>query len=88
MSHFICPGSTTPHHIFGSPDAFRETCGELGLDVLAEVEIAPTVSRRGDRGWPAVMAGAEGDAQEDEAVLRVRQEFKALAEKVWKSVGS
>ncbi|KAL8293152.1 hypothetical protein RQP46_000846 [Phenoliferia psychrophenolica] len=89
MSHFIAPGSPTPHHIFGSPSAFRSTCLELGLDVLAEVEIAPTVSRRGDRGWPAVMAdagGKDGEGEEDEAVLRVRSEFRGLAEKVWKAV--
>ncbi|KAK4696279.1 ATP-binding protein involved in chromosome partitioning, partial [Phenoliferia sp. Uapishka_3] len=84
MSHFIAPGTTTPHPIFGSPIAFRETCKELGLEVLAEVEISPTVSRRGDQGWPAVMMGDE----EDEAIPRVRKEFSELAAKVWKSLES
>lgn len=55
MSHFTCPGSTTPHYIFGPPTSFRKTCSDLGLPILAEIPIEPTVSARGDQGSPIVM---------------------------------
>lgn len=89
MSHFTCPSSPHPHYIFGPPTAFRATSAELGLDVLGEIELAPTVSRRGDRGWPAVMKGAEEEGSgeaEDEAVGRVREAFTGVAKEVWSKV--
>lgn len=55
MSHFLCPGSTTPHYIFGPPTSFLSTCAELSLDVLAQIPIEPAVSSQGDKGAPVVM---------------------------------
>ncbi|KAK4057684.1 hypothetical protein OIO90_001332 [Microbotryomycetes sp. JL221] len=55
MSHFICPGSTTKHYIFGKPDKFYETCSHLGLAVLGQVPIETDVSANGDKGLPIVL---------------------------------
>lgn len=60
MSHFLCPGSATPHYVFGPPGVFRDTSAKLGLEVLAEIPLEAEVSSRGDRGWPAVMPGQDG----------------------------
>lgn len=77
MSHFLCPGSTTPHYIFGRPEPFLETCTDLALDVLAQIPIEPAVSARGDAGSPIVMLDAEdGHGQ-------AKQAFLGLAQRVW-----
>ncbi|ORY75710.1 P-loop containing nucleoside triphosphate hydrolase protein [Leucosporidium creatinivorum] len=55
MSHFLCPGSTTHHYIFGPPTSFRQTCSDLSLPILAEIPIEPTLSSCGDQGSPLVM---------------------------------
>lgn len=81
MSHFLCPSSTTPHYIFGPPDAFNTTCSELDLDVLATVPIEPEISGRGDKGWPVVMSGGP-DAQGEAG----RKAFMALGEQVWNRI--
>ncbi|GAA5994048.1 hypothetical protein JCM5350_000062 [Sporobolomyces pararoseus] len=77
MSHFLCPGSTTPHYIFGPPAPFLETCSDLSLDVLAQIPIEPQVSARGDSGAPVVML--DQDNQGGEA----RKAFLKLGEQVW-----
>ncbi|KAM0753596.1 P-loop containing nucleoside triphosphate hydrolase protein [Meredithblackwellia eburnea MCA 4105] len=84
MSYFIPPDSPNKarYHIFGSPASFSNTCAKLEIDILAELELAPTVSDRGDRGWPAVIKGDETD----EAVKRVRESFVDMARKVWAKV--
>ena len=58
MSHFTCPGSTTPHYIFGDSTSFETTCRELNLEILGRIPIEPEVSRRGDKGWPVVMSSS------------------------------
>ncbi|GAA6059341.1 hypothetical protein JCM10212_003239 [Sporobolomyces blumeae] len=77
MSHFLCPGSSTPHHIFGPPAPFLETCSDLDLDVLAQIPIEPAVSSRGDAGAPVVMLSAENEAGE------ARRTFLELGKQVW-----
>lgn len=61
MSHFLCPGSSTAHYIFGPPTSFHSTCADLSLDVLAEIPIEPTVSARGDQGSPIVVFRGDGE---------------------------
>jgi ATP-binding protein involved in chromosome partitioning len=76
MSHFLCPGSTTPHYIFGPPDSFLTTCSRLNLDVLSQIPIEPAVSTQGDRGAPVTMLSTEGG--------EARKAFLQLGEEVWR----
>ncbi|GAA5877222.1 hypothetical protein JCM16303_006205 [Sporobolomyces ruberrimus] len=78
MSHFLCPGSSTPHYIFGPPAPFLETCSDLSLDVLAQIPIEPAVSARGDAGAPVVMLDQGSEATE------ARKAFLALGNEVWR----
>lgn len=82
MSHFLCPGSSTPHYIFGRPDSFVSTCSALSLDVLAQIPIEPAVSARGDEGSPVIMLpGAEGAGGS-----KAREAFLALGAEVWRRI--
>ncbi|KAJ8297177.1 putative endoplasmic reticulum metallopeptidase 1 [Rhodotorula toruloides] len=82
MSHFLCPGSSTPHYVFGRPDSFMSTCSALSLDVLAQIPIEPAVSARGDEGSPVVMLpGAEGSGGS-----KAREAFLALGAEVWRRI--
>ncbi|GAA6010154.1 hypothetical protein JCM11491_005366 [Sporobolomyces phaffii] len=80
MSHFLCPGSSTPHYIFGPPTPFTETCTDLSLDVLARIPIEPAVSARGDAGAPIVMLDEGNPGGE------ARRAFAALGEEVWSRI--
>lgn len=80
MSHFLCPGSTAPHYIFGPPDSFLTTCSRLNLDVLSQIPIEPAVSAQGDRGAPVTMLSDEGG--------EARNAFLKLGEEVWRRVHS
>ncbi|GAA6040389.1 hypothetical protein JCM8097_007591 [Rhodosporidiobolus ruineniae] len=79
MSHFLCPGSATPHYIFGPPDPFLAVAQRLKLDVLAQIPIEPAVSTQGDRGAPVTMLAAEG-----EGAGKAREAFLKLGGEVWK----
>ncbi|SCV68327.1 BQ2448_448 [Microbotryum intermedium] len=57
MAHFVCPGSSTRHHIFGRPDVFERVCAKLEIDVLAKIPIEADVSEQGDLGRPVVLSG-------------------------------
>lgn len=81
MSHFLCPGSTTPHYIFGPPDSFLSTCSDLSLDVLARIPIEPTVSAQGDQGSPIVMAG---ESSAGNGGSKAREAFLGLGAEVWR----
>lgn len=87
MSHFLCPGSSTPHYIFGPPDAFDSTCADLSLDVLARIPIEPAVSSRGDSGAPIVMLAGPVPSSGDEPAAagpsKAREVFLSLGEQVW-----
>ncbi|GAA5858739.1 hypothetical protein JCM8547_004966 [Rhodosporidiobolus lusitaniae] len=78
MSHFLCPGSTTPHYIFGPPTSFLTTCSRLDLPVLAQIPIEPAVSARGDQGSPVVMLH-----DEQEGAGAARKAFLGLGAEVW-----
>ncbi|GAA5924563.1 hypothetical protein JCM1841_003422 [Sporobolomyces salmonicolor] len=78
MSHFLCPGSSTPHYIFGPPAPFLQTCTDLSLDVLAQIPIEPAVSAHGDAGAPLVMLSKEEEGAE------ARKAFLKLGEEVWR----
>ncbi|SCZ90183.1 BZ3500_MvSof-1268-A1-R1_Chr1-3g01825 [Microbotryum saponariae] len=56
MAHFICPGSSTRHHIFGRPETFERVCAKLGIDMLAEIPLEADVSEQGDLGRPVVLS--------------------------------
>ncbi|BGP28516.1 hypothetical protein JCM10296v2_000251 [Rhodotorula toruloides] len=82
MSHFLCPGSSTPHYVFGRPDSFMSACSALSLDVLAQVPIEPAVSARGDEGSPVVMLpGTEGSGGS-----KAREAFLTLGAEVWQRI--
>ncbi|GAA5997208.1 uncharacterized protein JCM10292_000098 [Rhodotorula paludigena] len=81
MSHFLCPGSTTPHYIFGPPDSFLSTCSDLSLDVLAQIPIESTVSAQGDQGSPIVMAG---ESSAGNGGTKAREAFLGLGAEVWR----
>ena len=90
MSHFLCPGSSTPHYVFGPPATFRQTSETLGLEVLAEVPLEAEVSSRGDQGWPAVMPGGAGGAAGGVGETPsggARAAFEGLARQVWSRLG-
>jgi len=91
MSHFLCPGSSTPHYVFGPPETFRQTSKTLGLEVLAEVPLEAEVSSRGDKGWPAVMPGGPasgvGEAPSEAPSGGARAAFEGLARQVWSRLG-
>ncbi|KDE09625.1 hypothetical protein MVLG_00032 [Microbotryum lychnidis-dioicae p1A1 Lamole] len=57
MSHFICPGSSIRHHIFGRPESFERVCAKLGIDLLARIPIEADVSEQGDLGRPVILSG-------------------------------
>lgn len=78
MSHFLCPGSTTPHYIFGPPTVFEQTCSKLSLDILAQIPIEPAVSAQGDKGSPVTMLAAE------QAGGEARKAFLQLGGEVWR----
>ncbi|KZP09184.1 P-loop containing nucleoside triphosphate hydrolase protein [Athelia psychrophila] len=84
QSHFMCPSCTTPHHLFGSPDKFRSTASQLGVDVLGELPLVPGVSAGGDEGTPYALApraghdgvgGVEWKATMDNVAARVWAEL-------------
>ncbi|GAA6054773.1 hypothetical protein JCM3770_000936 [Rhodotorula araucariae] len=84
MSHFLCPGSSTPHYIFGPPDSFLSTCSALSLDVLAQIPIEPAVSSQGDQGAPVVMLGAPASGSRARAAGgSAREAFLSLGSEVW-----
>ncbi|GAA5934443.1 hypothetical protein JCM10213_001981 [Rhodosporidiobolus nylandii] len=80
MSHFLCPGSSTPHYIFGPPTRFLQACEYLNLPVLAQVPIEPAVSAKGDEGAPVVMLAGEEEG------TAAREAFGKLGEEVWRRI--
>ncbi|GAA5972752.1 hypothetical protein JCM11641_003004 [Rhodosporidiobolus odoratus] len=76
MSHFLCPGSNTPHYIFGPPARFLESCSYLDLAVLSEIPIEPAVSTTGDEGAPVML-------QSEEVGKEAKKAFAKLGEELW-----
>ncbi|GAA5843916.1 hypothetical protein JCM11251_002247 [Rhodosporidiobolus azoricus] len=86
MSHFLCPGSSTPHYIFGPPTTFERTCAKLSLDVLAQIPIEPAVSAQGDKGSPVTMLAPNVD--EGTGGGKAREVFLQLGGDVWRRLHS
>jgi ATP-binding protein involved in chromosome partitioning len=57
MSGFVCDHGER-YDLFGSGGGER-LVGEIGAPLLAQIPLAPEISRGGDSGQPAVMAGGE-----------------------------
>ena len=77
-SHFTCPSCTTPHYIFGSPDAFRSTADRLGAKILGELPLVAGVSSSSDKGVP-YMLESEGNEE-------WQSTMKSIANAVWKAL--
>ncbi|GAA5907621.1 hypothetical protein JCM6882_004425 [Rhodosporidiobolus microsporus] len=84
MSHFLCPGSSTPHYIFGPPTTFERTCSKLSLDVLAQIPIEPAVSTQGDKGAPVTMLAAAAENEGGNGGGEARKAFLQLGGEVWR----
>lgn len=85
MSHFICPGSTTKHYIFGKPDGFIRVCHDLGVPVMGQIPIEPDLSTHGDTGTPLVI-GVASSASAAGSQSQTAQAFSALAQRVLEAV--
>ncbi|KAF7977554.1 hypothetical protein HWV62_3346 [Athelia sp. TMB] len=86
QSHFLCPSCTTPHHLFGSPDKFRSTAAQVGVDVLGELPLVPGVSSGGDEGVPyALTSRTEKDGA---GGAEWRSTMDAIAARVWASLSN
>lgn len=62
MSHFVCPGCSEVHEIFGrgSQGGVEGVCERLGVRVLGRVPIEKGVCEDGDRGVPTVVRDGGG----------------------------
>jgi ATP-binding protein involved in chromosome partitioning len=89
QSYFICPTCTAPHHLFGSPDAFRETATHLGLSILGELPLVQGVSSGGDQGVPYALVMDDKTKMEDGVGgVEWKGSMERVASKVWTSLSS
>jgi len=89
QSHFLCPTCTTPHHLFGSPDAFRGTAAHLGVDILGELPLLQGVSLSGDQGTPyALVVDEKTNAEDGAGGMEWKKTMESVAGKVWSSLSS
>lgn len=61
MSYYICPDCGERHEIFGHGGG-REAARRLGIDVLGEIPLDPTVREGGDLGVPVVVGRGDSDS--------------------------
>jgi ATP-binding protein involved in chromosome partitioning len=61
MSYFLCPHCGKPTPLFGSGGG-RQLADELGLPLLGEIPISPSVRVGGDEGKPIVVAEPDSPA--------------------------
>ncbi|KAF9462501.1 P-loop containing nucleoside triphosphate hydrolase protein [Collybia nuda] len=85
-SHFICPSCTTPHYLFGAPDGFRATAKRLGVDILAELPLVPSVSTNGDAGIPFSLVSSEVQKKDGNGGAQWNEKMMEVAESVWKTL--
>ncbi|OSX62455.1 hypothetical protein POSPLADRAFT_1142964 [Postia placenta MAD-698-R-SB12] len=84
QAHFICPTCTTPHALFGPPEAFRAVAARAGVPVLGELPLVPGVSAGSDRGVPFALLG---DVNADAGGAREwRDTMRAVAAQVWRTL--
>ena len=78
MSAFTCPTCDSTHPIFGSEGVTRK-CKELGIELLGDVPLHPSICGDADRGKPTVVAepdSARAKVFNDMAAkLRTRLDF-------------
>ena len=87
QSYFICPSCTTPHHLFGSPTAFRNVASSLDVPILGELPLVKGVSVGGDSGVPYVLTSSKEQAEEDGAGGTVwRNAMQEIAGTVWRTL--
>lgn len=55
MSAFTCPTCSSTHSIFGNEGVTRK-CKELGIDLLGDIPLHPSICDDADRGKPTVVA--------------------------------
>ena len=85
-SYFLCPSCTTPHHLFGPPDAFQATANRLLIDVLAELPLVPGVSAGGDAGVPYGLMSEEQRKGDGFGGIEWIEKMRVAAEKVWLAI--
>jgi len=89
QSYFLCPTCTTPHHLFGSPAAFRATAASLGVGVLGELPLVQGVSSGGDQGVPyALVVDDKMNAKDGAGGVEWKTTMESVASKVWTSLSS
>lgn len=87
QAYFICPSCTTPHQLFGSPDAFRSVASTLGVPILGELPLVTSVSTGGDRGVPYALTAASEQLDNDGSGGAVwRSVMGDTARKVWEYI--
>jgi len=87
QAYFICPSCTTPHYLFGSPEAFRSTASTLGVPVLGELPLVKSVSTGGDKGIPYALTATSQQLEADSSGGEVwRNVMEDAAGKVWESI--
>ncbi|OCH92403.1 P-loop containing nucleoside triphosphate hydrolase protein [Obba rivulosa] len=83
QAYFVCPSCATPHHLFGSPDPFRATASQLGVDVMGELPLIPAVSESSDRGVPYTLGGRTSGPDTQDGWIGI---METVAAKVWQAL--
>ncbi|KAJ7237461.1 P-loop containing nucleoside triphosphate hydrolase protein [Mycena haematopus] len=87
QSHFMCPGCTTTHYLYGPPEGFRATAARLGVDILAELPLVSGVSRGGDLGLPYhLLSSTQYRDQDGIGGTEWLKDMALVAEKIWFSM--
>ena len=63
MSYFICPSCGEKSYIFGS-DSAKAACSQLGVPLLGEIPLEPSIREMGDEGTPIVLSNPDSKATE------------------------
>lgn len=59
MATFTCPECGTSHNMFGN-DGVKETCKQLGTNLIGDIPLHPKIGEAADEGKPTVVAEPEG----------------------------
>ncbi|KAK3077319.1 hypothetical protein LTS18_010594 [Coniosporium uncinatum] len=77
MSLFRCPECGHGTHIFGGAEKVTEQSQKLGISMLADIPLHPSICEDADRGKPSVVADPDGEQSKI---------FLKLAEEVGKQI--
>lgn len=58
MSAFTCPTCNSTHSIFGT-EGVTKKCEEMGIKLLGDIPLHPSICSDADRGKPTVVAEPE-----------------------------